>query len=137
MRRKLFHRSDDSTELEMVNLTPLLDVLFVVLILFILVAPLLEIDKIDLASSQTSTKKEEFSQGACKIQVRSDNTILLNGSMVSTTRLLDKLKTIYASHNSLTPQLFQDKHSSFGTYQVVKNQVSLAGFEEIDVVLLP
>ncbi len=33
-----------------INLTPLIDVVFVVLIIFILIAPMLELDRIQLAS---------------------------------------------------------------------------------------
>ena len=44
-----------------INLTPLIDVVFVILIMFILIAPILELDRIDLADaggSQLNTSVE-------------------------------------------------------------------------------
>lgn len=58
MRRKF--RSlpdDDSVEEPLINLTPLIDVVFVVLITFMLIAPVLDIDSVDLATSGGTEKK--------------------------------------------------------------------------------
>ena len=49
---------DDLPEEPLINLTPLIDVVFVVLIAFMLIAPVLEIDKVDLAVSGTEKKKK-------------------------------------------------------------------------------
>jgi len=35
------------------------------------------------------------------------------------------------------PQVFHDKNAHFGTYQMVKNAVEEAGFEQMDIILKP
>ena len=44
-RRPLFNHSSSEDE-SLLNLTPLIDVVFVVLIIFILIAPMLDVDKV-------------------------------------------------------------------------------------------
>ena len=59
MKRSLSLLNSESDDDANVNLTPLIDVVFVVLIMFILVAPLVEIDRIQLAHA-TSEKKADM-----------------------------------------------------------------------------
>lgn len=51
--RKICRKKSSALEEPAVNLTPLIDVVFVILIGFIIIAPLLEIDRIDLAEAST------------------------------------------------------------------------------------
>lgn len=123
-----------------INLTPLIDVVFVILIMFILVAPLVEIDKVELAHSATNRKEKtslSSQDQAIQIYVHKDNTIWLDGVSVSIDELKGKLLTLYRLHPSLSPQIFQDREAFFGTYQLVKNLLEEVGFESLDVVLQP
>ena len=123
-----------------INLTPLIDVVFVVLIMFIIIAPMLELDRIQLASSaQKETKEMAVVQESSPItiRVREDNSLWFNGKIVSKEELLLLLKQAKKMHVQRVPQLFHDKKAHFGTYQSVKNAVELAGFEQLDIILQP
>ncbi|MBI2742293.1 MAG: biopolymer transporter ExbD [Chlamydiales bacterium] len=123
-----------------VNLTPLIDVVFVVLIMFIIIAPMLELDRIQLASASQKESKEMAvvqDSSPVTIRVREDNSIWFNGKIVSKEELLPLLKQAKKNHSTRTPQLFHDKKAQFGTYQIVKNAVELAGFEQLDIILQP
>jgi len=122
-----------------INLTPLIDVVFVVLIIFILIAPMLELDRVELASAAASPNKHSASSesNSLTIHVHSDNTIWFHGKCVTAGQLTDLLKTSRKQGHHRIPQLFQDKKASFGTYQSVKNAIELAGFEQVDVILKP
>lgn len=139
---KSFHallNSNDEEE-EDVNLTPLIDVVFVVLIMFILVAPLVEIDRIQLASTGGEKKADMTSfqeNTVIKIHVYDDNSIWLNGVSVTVDELSDQLRKIYPSYRGISPQIFHDRKAFFGTYQSVKNAVESAGFDSVDVILKP
>jgi len=129
---------DDDVDEGVVNLTPLIDVVFVVLIMFILVAPLVELDRISLASAAKEKRPDmvSFQEGApIKIHVHADNTIWLNGTPVKVVELTNLLKSAFQMHPNAHPQLYQDKSGHFGTYQSVKNAVESAGFESLDVIL--
>lgn len=123
-----------------VNLTPLIDVVFVVLIMFILVAPLLEKEEVELTSSSLSTKKEKISSlgdATTKIYVKKDNTILLGGSPIALSQLAAALKTEKKSHAERRLQVFHDRQAYFETYQAVKKAAEEGGFEEMDIMLSP
>ncbi len=130
----------DSQEEPTINLTPLIDVVFVVLILFILIAPMLELDRIELApaaahSQGTTSSLQEKSP--LTIQVKKDDTIWFQGRAVDTEALLSLLKEAKRHFPQSTPQLLQDKRAHFGTYQMVKNAIELAGFDQLEIVLQP
>lgn len=123
-----------------VNLTPLIDVVFVILIMFIVIAPLLEIDRIDLAKAPNIAKDHATSvteKSKIVIEVRRDNTIWLNERQAQATLLPKALKELKMQHPSAKPQLFHDKSAFFGTYQTVKNSLEEAGFDELDLILKP
>lgn len=131
---------DHSSEENPLNLTPLIDVVFVVLIMFIIIAPMLELDRVQLATSAHQDTKEiavvqENSQVA--IHVHEDNTIWFHRKSVNEKELIQLLKEAKHLYPQQIPQLFHDKKANFGTYQMVKNAVEIAGFEQLDVILQP
>ena len=88
-----------------VNLTPLIDVVFVILITFIVVAPLLELDRVELADTEyaphdNSVSVQEMSPIA--IYVKADNSIWMDGHPVTLNQLLDQLKVKRAASNCKT-----------------------------------
>lgn len=123
-----------------VNLTPLIDVVFVVLIIFIVIAPLLELDQIALADSSRGEDKTCLSVDGCSpvsIQVKADNGIWLNGQKVPLANLEQELKQSKLQHPNAIPQLFHDRKAHFGTYQSIKNAAEIAGYKQMDIVLKP
>lgn len=136
-RRRLQHRHIEEPS---VNLTPLIDVVFVILIMFILVAPLLELDRVELAeapSKQADRTMEARESGPISIHVDRDNSILFNKRKVKVEELAALLKQARKNYPNARPQLFHDKRAQFGTYQSVKNVVEEAGFEQMDIILKP
>jgi len=123
-----------------INLTPLIDVVFVILIMFIVIAPLLELDHVELADASahpidnTSNAQEA---SPITIHVRSDNTILFNQQQVTLDELTEKLKEAKIRYPNATPQLFHDKRAHFGTYQAVKNAAEEAQFNHMEILLKP
>ena len=122
----------------MINITPLIDVVFVILIAFIVVAPLLELDTVELADGNQMHSELHFQDTSpIQIHVHRDNTIAFNNRRVSLENLLGELKVAKQSNPRVRPQLFHDKKAYFGTFQAVKNSLEIAGFEEVDIILQP
>ena len=139
-RKRAGYQGDESGDEGMVNLTPLIDVVFVVLIMFIIVAPMLELDRISLATAAPHPTKEMAmvqENSAFNIHVRADNTIYVNKTKVNLAQLQILLKEVKRRQPHQVPQLFHDKKAYFETYQSIKNAVESAGFEEMDVILQP
>lgn len=123
-----------------VNLTPLIDVVFVILITFIVVAPLLELDRVDLASTEYAPQDKSISvqeMSPIAIYVRSDNAVIVDGNPVTFPQLIAYLTEAKKRFPTAKPQVYHDKKAHFGTYQSVKNAAEAAGFEQMDVVLKP
>lgn len=136
MRRRV-HAFDNQEDGDLINLTPLLDVLFLILVFFILIAPLLDFDRLELAPS--SENKQELTplneSTSIKIYVQKDNSIWLGTHPLTFSDLTIALDQFYKKHPKDIPQLYQDRDASFGTYQKIKNLVESIGFEQLDVVL--
>lgn len=140
MARRNFRRRVQEAEAPAVNLTPLIDVVFSILIMFIVVAPLLELDQVELADGNVHASdggQEVHEKGPICLHVREDNTVWLNAQCVPLPQLAAALQREKQLHPEARPQLFHDKRAHFGTYQSVKNALETAGFEQMDVILKP
>jgi len=141
MSRRLY-RSADARIVEEpgVNLTPLIDVVFVILIAFIVLAPLLELDRVELADASSAPQDGSISvqeASPIAIYVRQDNTIVVNGQPMTLVQLIEYLKQAKKQYPKAKPQLFHDRKAHFGTYQAVKNAAETAGFQQMDIILKP
>jgi biopolymer transport protein ExbD len=129
-----------NTDEPTINLTPLIDVVFVVLIMFILIAPLLELDHVELADSPhtpLSNIQSVQSSSPISIHVHKDNTIWLNNQLVTASQLTAQLRLAKTEHPLVNPQVFHDRKANFGTYQSVKNAAEEAGFAQLEIILKP
>lgn len=122
-----------------VNLTPLIDVVFVILIMFIVIAPLLELDRIELADAALKKSDSVTVQDASPIalHVRRDNGIWSREQLISLDRLAGHLREAKKQYPTARLQVFHDKQAHFGTYQSIKNAAEEAGFSSMDIVLKP
>ncbi len=121
---------------ELINLTPLIDVLFTVLVLFIVISPFLDIESVQLppkgleATGQRNKRK-------IRIFVNKNEQIKINDTSVSLKQLGVVLQELKKTFQNEIPELYQDKNSPFGTYLNIKHALEQAGFEEMDLVVQP
>ncbi len=123
-----------------VNLTPLIDVVFVILIMFIVIAPLLELDRIQLAEAPSGSNENISSvkeSSPITIQVHPDNSIWFEGRLIPNDQLTSELKKAKQRFPQAIPQLVHDRRAFFGTYQIVKNSAEEAGFSQMEIILKP
>lgn len=123
-----------------VNLTPLIDVVFVILIMFIIIAPLMELDNVELAEGPSTPAQGSHSvqeHSPISIYVAQDNVIKFNQRTVSLSQLPELLKNAKTQFPQATPQIFHDRRAHFGTYQAVKNAAESAGFTHLEIILKP
>lgn len=118
------------------NLTPLIDVLFVVLILFLIVAPMVNIDPIKLAESK-SAKSEQFDEAHCiTVRIYNDQTVSVDKMHITFSNLEKALKD-RKRNNKQRLLVICDKKAHFETYQGVKEAAQSAGFSQMDIALNP
>ncbi|MDE3055807.1 MAG: biopolymer transporter ExbD [Verrucomicrobiota bacterium] len=118
----------------LINLTPLIDVVFVVLISFMLVAPFLQMDKVLLAPGI----KEQGSASPTSpltLAIHADNSLFWNNRPLSLAELPSLLARTKKENPACVPQLMPDSRSQFAIYQQVKNALEQAGFSQMEVLL--
>ncbi len=135
--KRIVRRITGSEEEPTVNLTPLIDVVFVMLIIFIVIAPLLDVDQVELALGKVSSNQTVSETSPIAIYVKGDNSVWLNRQRIAISDLKDKAALLRQAHPGVRPQLFHDKKAYFGTYQQVKNGMEEAGFDQMDIILNP
>jgi biopolymer transport protein ExbD len=135
MRRKQIPLLEsEGHEEPILNLMPLLDVVFVLLITLLLISPFLNVDHVELAPSGVLSKSD-VSKSPLAITLKANDTLLWQGSPVTVGALKIHLQEAKKVHPKGVPQLIADKHCHFGTYQEVKNLLEESGFEQMDVIL--
>lgn len=138
-RRSIQSNEEEPPEEPLVNLTPLIDVVFVVLISFMLLAPMLDLDSIQLAPGGDASKKEalQIQESHLSISIRADNSIWFQGRRTNLKELEKALTLERKRRPNEIPQLIPDASSHFQTYQEVKNLLESCGFAQLDVILRP
>jgi biopolymer transport protein ExbD len=124
----------------LINLTPLIDVVFVILIGFIIIAPILDRDRVELAGRVADPDRvsdRSRMDSPIHIKVLADNSIWLRGQQVEAAQLQRVLLVLKEAHPGTEPVLVHDRRASFGTYQEVKTACERAGFSNLDVILKP
>src|SRR5262245_18545428 len=89
-----------------INLTPLIDVVFVILIMFILIAPLLEMDSVKLAEAPIAQNDHVISvqeRSPIAIHVKVDNKVLLNQREIAMSHLPEKLRELHRQYPKAKP----------------------------------
>ncbi len=123
-----------------INLTPLIDVVFVILIVFLVAAPLLELEQIEIAAApphQTGASTSVQTSSPVTVYVRQDDSIWFEGQQHQAPELRAVLQEAHVRYPAVVPQLVQDRRSQFGTYQQVKNAFEGAGYHELELILRP
>lgn len=127
----------ETHEDEGLNLTPLIDVVFVVLVTFILVAPFLAVEKIDLTSTTQKLSTTTPEPNSIAITLFSNGSVSVDGTPLKIQQLPSYLHVVHQNSPDVLIQIFPDQNSKFGVFQLVKDQLASAGFNQVEVVLRP
>lgn len=118
-----------------INVTPMVDVMLVLLIIFMVAAPLLTVGvPIDLP--ETQAKPLEGDVEPVTVSVRSDGRIFLQDAEVSGEKLVATLQAIAA--NGLNERIFVrgDRDADYGTMMQIMGRLNAAGYKRIGLVTL-
>src|SRR5581483_7947508 len=122
------------TSLSEINITPFVDVLLVLLIIFMLTAPILQ-SGIELEVPQTRTVKE-ISQERLVVSIDAGQRLFLGNDPVNIHDLGPQLRSrMRGPQDSVF--LRSDKSVPFGTVAMVVDELRQAGIEQISMVTEP
>ena len=113
-----------------INVTPFVDVMLVLLIVFMVTAPLLTVGvPVDLPKTRAAQLTDEVEP--LVITVRADGTIYLQETAITREQLVPKLVAVSGANPDLRIFVRGDKAIAYGTVMEVMGQVSSAGFSRV------
>ncbi|HJW40096.1 MAG TPA: protein TolR, partial [Rhizomicrobium sp.] len=116
-----------------INVTPFVDVMLVLLLVFIVTAPLLTVGvPVDLPKTRAQTLGQD--REPLSVTVKRDGSIYLQNTPIAEDELVDKLTAIAA--NGYDQRIFVrgDKSVDYGRIMEVMGLLSAAGFTHIGLV---
>jgi biopolymer transport protein TolR len=118
-----------------INVTPMVDVMLVLLIIFMISAPLLTVGvPIDLPQSQAKSLDQD--REPLTISVNAEGKVFLQNSEVLAGELVPKLRAITEARGGADERIYVrgDRSVHYGTVMKVMGQLSAAGFRRVALV---
>ncbi len=118
-----------------INVTPMVDVMLVLLIIFMVSAPLLTVGvPIDLPQSQAKSLEQD--KAPLTISVNDKGKIYLQESEIDAEGLIPKLEAIAQARGGNDARIYVrgDKNVSYGAMMNVMGRLSAAGFHRVALV---
>lgn len=116
-----------------INITPFVDVLLVLLIIFMVAAPMMTSSvKVDLPKGAASPTNEKVQPIA--VSVKSDGTIYIQDEQVKLSNISAKLLEVTGNNFNSRIQVRADKQIDYGRVMDVIKSINLAGFSQVALV---
>ena len=130
---KLDHGDDELAENHEINVTPFIDVMLVLLIIFMVAAPLSTVDvKVDLPAS--SAKPAPRPDKPIYLSIKADHSLFLGNDAVSPAQLGAALDRLTGGDKEQTVFVRGDKAVDYGQLMEVMDQLRAAGYLKIGLV---
>jgi biopolymer transport protein TolR len=118
-----------------INVTPMVDVMLVLLIIFMVSAPLLTVG-VPLDLPQTQAKSLEQDREPLTVSVNLQGQVFLQNSEIPVDELVAKLKAITEARGGFDERIYVrgDRKVDYGTVMRVMGRLSQAGFRRVALV---
>ncbi|MGA2566245.1 MAG: protein TolR [Pseudolabrys sp.] len=130
--RRKRHRQKVMSE---INVTPMVDVMLVLLIIFMVSAPLLTVGvPIDLPQSQAKSLDQD--KESLTLSVNEKGQVYLQNAEISVDDLIPKLEAVAQARGGTEARVYVrgDKKVDYGTMMKVMGRLSAAGFHRVALV---
>ena len=130
---RLGHDGDDFAETHEINVTPFIDVILVLLIIFMIAAPLATVDvPVDLPA--TTAQKQERPDKPVFLTIKADRTLAIGDDPVPRDSLTATLESASKGNHGERIFLRADRAVSYGDVMEIMNVLRSAGFLKVALV---
>ncbi len=121
------------TKMAEINVTPFVDVMLVLLIVFMVTAPLLTVGvPVDLPKTRAATIND--TQEPLVVSIDASGTIYLQETTITLEKLIPRLSAITSSNPDLRIFIRGDTSLAYGDVMSVMGQLSAAGFRKVSLL---
>lgn len=116
-----------------INITPMVDVMLVLLIIFMVAAPLLQVG-VPIELPQAKGKQLEAKNEPLAVSIKQNGDVFLGETPIKLEEMADKLKAI--AKNGYDEPIFVrgDKGVTYGIIMRVMSRISAGGFKKVSLV---
>ncbi|MBW1694451.1 MAG: protein TolR [Deltaproteobacteria bacterium] len=119
-----------------INVTPFVDVMLVLLVIFMVTAPMM-MQGVDVALPETTSQQLPSSKEHLIITINNKNQIFINDYQITLDFLQEKLSKILEGREHRDVYLRADKNISYGVVINVMSEIKGAGVEKLGMVTEP
>jgi biopolymer transport protein TolR len=131
-------QSKKKTAMSEINVTPLVDVMLVLLIIFMVTAPMLEQNvSVDLPQAKGEPVAREESRDKIVVSVSSQGSIYVNDVSVPEDKLAEKIVEATTSNPSQPVYLRADRTVIYGTVIRIMVALKAAGIPNVGMITTP
>jgi biopolymer transport protein ExbD len=132
---RLDHAGDALGDIHEINVTPFIDVMLVLLIIFMIAAPLATVDvSVDLPTS--NVERQPRPDQPIFLTVKSDLTLALGDASISRSELQSALDALSKGDRTQRVFLRADKSVAYGNLMDTMNALRSAGYLKVALVAL-
>ncbi|MBP1722233.1 MAG: tolR [Deltaproteobacteria bacterium] len=128
--------NDSRRFLAEINVTPFVDVMLVLLVIFMVTAPMMQ-EGIDVNLPQAQGKSLPSKEKRITISITKSNEIFLNERKVEFSLLEDTLKKIYQNRSDREIFLRADQTVPYGFVVKTMGAIKSAGIEQLGMITVP
>lgn len=128
--------SNDSGYMSEINVTPFVDVMLVLLIIFMVTAPMM-VQGVDVDLPKATSKALKGSEDRLVISIDNDMKVFINEQVVSVEFLTQKLGAILENFDEKNVYLRADKKVPYGVVVNVISKIKRAGVDSLGMITLP
>ncbi len=128
--------SDDDQLMSEINVTPFVDVMLVLLIIFMVAAPMM-VQGVNVDLPKATTKPLKSNQKNLVISIDNDRKVYINNQIVNIEYLSEKISKILESLDTKNVYLRADKRVPYGVVINVVSKIKHAGVDSIGMITLP
>ncbi|MBN2466681.1 MAG: protein TolR [Deltaproteobacteria bacterium] len=129
-------RKNDHRLLSDINVTPFVDVMLVLLVIFMVTAPMMQ-SGFDVDLPQVKSATLHTTEQPLIVSITKEKEIKIQSFSVTVDRLKPKLKLIYENRTDKDIYLKADKTVPYGFVMEVMAEIRDAGFDRLGMITLP
>lgn len=128
--------SGDNRFMSEINVTPFVDVMLVLLIIFMVTAPMM-VQGVDVELPKATAKALKGTEDQLIVSIDDDYRVFINEQVVSVENLSEKLAAILENLDNKNVYLKSDKKVPYGIVVNVMSKIKQAGVDNLGMITLP